>query len=148
MSHDAEAQREVTVDEYAILQAQQLPLILPMYRLTATEYDVWNTLLGHMQHGGTVPLGRGDIATRLNIDAGSVSRALKRLRDLGLIWQLSQRKYQVNPVIAFKGSPEEWVTAMDSLPEDVPPVPFPDHAVRPPRRTPRRQAPRLHPVSA
>ncbi|MEU5859119.1 helix-turn-helix domain-containing protein [Nocardiopsis dassonvillei] len=124
-----------TVEEYSFFQAQELALVLPLFRLSATEYDVWNTLLGHMVHGGRVPLSRADLAQRLNIKPEVVSRATGRLKDLGLIWRINRGLWQINPQIAFKGSATEWVEAINTIPEDVPEVPSPEYEVRPPRRT-------------
>ncbi|QKW32486.1 helix-turn-helix domain-containing protein (plasmid) [Nocardiopsis flavescens] len=136
-----------TVEEYSFFQAQELALVLPLFRLSATEYDVWNTLLGHMVHGGQVPLSRADVAQRLNIKPEVVSRATGRLKELGLIWRINLGLWQINPRIAFKGTAEEWVHAIDTIPDDVPAVPFPDHTVRPPRRSTTGK-PRLRSVSA
>lgn len=131
---------DIDVEDYAFRQAQQLALVMPLYRLTTTQYDVWNTLLGFMEHGGVVPIGMKDIATRLNIATPNVSNALARLRTLGLVWRLTPEAWQINPHIAFKGSVEEWNEAMARIPEDVPEVPMPDHKVRPPRRKPNLSA--------
>ena len=127
----------VSVEEYSIFMAQELARVMPLYRLSATQRDVWDTLLGHMQHGGQVPLTRDQIAHRLDIHPNSVSRAMGRLRELGLIWRINLGLWQINPVIAFKGSDEEWAEAINSMPTDVPEVPFPAYHVRPPRRAKR-----------
>ncbi|MFW5420877.1 winged helix-turn-helix domain-containing protein [Nocardiopsis sp. CNT-189] len=115
-------------------QSQALAWVLPLYRLTTTEHDVWNTMLGRMEDGGRVPLSRADIALRLNTAPTNISPALSRLQELGLLWKVSADLWQINPNVAFKGTTEEWQEALDSVPAEVPPVPMPDHDVRPPRR--------------
>ncbi|PWV44617.1 helix-turn-helix domain-containing protein [Nocardiopsis sp. L17-MgMaSL7] len=136
----------ITVEEYSFFQAQELALVLPLFRLSATEYDVWNTLLGHMAHGGRVPLSRADLAQRLNIKPEVVSRATGRLRELGLIWRLNRSLWQINPQIAFKGTAAEWTEAINTTPDDVPEIPLPDYKVRPPRRTITARHRHLEPV--
>lgn len=128
----------VAVEEFSYFTAQELAAALPMYRLTATQYDVWNTMLGSMERGGRVYLTLDDIAERLGAHAPNISTALTVLRERGLLWREGAGTYRVNPRVAFKGTVNEWNEALESIPAGVPEVVLPRYKRRPPRASKRR----------
>jgi predicted transcriptional regulator len=128
-----EAPQTVAVEDFSYYTAQELARALPMYRLTAAQYDVWNVLLGRMERGGRVYMTQDDIAEYLGTDKANISPALKVLREKGLVWMESRAVYRINPRIAFKGSVTEWNDAMEDVPPDVPEVLIPKYRRRPPR---------------
>ncbi|MDH6107842.1 putative transcriptional regulator [Kitasatospora sp. MAP12-15] len=119
--------------EGSVLTAQDLSRALPLYRLTTLQYDVWHTVLGEMTDGGYVTLTLEEIADRLGTAKSNISPAMGRLAELGLIWRVSNGLHRINPRIAFKGSQEEWIEALDEVPADVPEVVLPSYRRRPPR---------------
>ncbi|MFJ8443985.1 replication/maintenance protein RepL [Kitasatospora griseola] len=119
--------------EGSVFTAQDLSRALPLYRLTTLQYDVWHTVLGEMTDGGFVTLTLDDIADRLATSKSNISPALNRLAELGLLWRISNGLYRINPRIAFKGSQEEWIEALEEVPADVPEVVLPSYRRRPPR---------------
>lgn len=121
--------------ESSVFTAQDLSRALPLYRLTTLQYDVWHTVLGEMTNGGYVALTLEDIAERLATNKSNISPALSRLAEFGLLWRISNGLYRINPRIAFKGSREEWVQALNEVPADVPEVVLPSYRRRPPRAT-------------
>lgn len=133
VSVEESAAQPVSVEDFSYYTAQELARAMPMYRLTATQYDVWNVLLGEMRRGGRVHLRQEDIAERLGIDKANVSPALTGLRGKGLCWMEARGVYRINPRVAFKGSVREWNEAMDEVPPDVPEVVLPTYRRRPPR---------------
>lgn len=128
-----EVTTEVTVEDYSYFTAQELAAALPMYRLTATQYDVWNTLLGAMQRGGWVPLTLEEISDRLGAYPSNISPALSVLRDRGLVWKEGAGLWRINPQVAFRGTIEEWNEALATIPDSVPEVLIPQYKRRPPR---------------
>lgn len=130
--------QNVAVEDFSYFTAQQLAAALPMYRLTAAQYDVWHTMLGAMERGGWVRLTLEEIAARLGAHAPNISTALSVLREHGLLWREGVGCYRVNPRVAFKGSVEEWNEALASIPADVPEVVIPQYTRRPPRAGRRR----------
>lgn len=131
------AEETVTLEDFAFFTAQQLAAAMPMFRLTAMQYDVWNVLLGAMQRGNRVFMTLDDMADRLGAQKPNISPALTVLRQRGLVWREAPGIYRVNPRVAFKGSVEEWNEAMAEVPDDVPDVVLPQYKRRPPR-APRR----------
>jgi biotin operon repressor len=120
----------VSVEDFTILIAKDLALALPMYRLTALQYDVWHT----MQRGtGQTLVTLAELAHRLGTTKTNVSPAVAALRERGLLWRKHNGQYQISPRIAFKGSVEEWNAALDALPPDAPEVVLPAYDRRPPR---------------
>jgi predicted transcriptional regulator len=128
-----EAAAAVSVEDFSYYTAQELARALPMYRLTASQYDTWNTLLAHMERGGRVYMRQEDIAEYLGTNKANVSPALTVLREKGLCWMESPGVYRINPRIAFKGTVNEWNEAMDDVPPEVPEVLIPKYRRRPPR---------------
>ncbi|MGW8527010.1 hypothetical protein [Nocardiopsis sp. NPDC055824] len=126
-----------SVGEYGYFTSSELTLVMPMYRLSSTQRDVWDTILGWMEPGGLVRRGRQDIADRLGIHPNTVSSALSRLIELRLLWRKGQRLFQVNPHAAYKsktGDPEEWLRAVADLSGEAPSLFAPTYTRRPPRR--------------
>lgn len=130
-----ETTHTVTVEDYAYFTVQELAAVLPMYRLTSMQYDVWNVMLGEMGRGGWVHITLDDIADRLGTQKPNISPALTVLRERGLCWREAPGIYRINPRVAFKGNVEEWNVAMASVPPDVPEVLMPQYKRRPPRAT-------------
>ncbi|MFF9265763.1 replication/maintenance protein RepL [Streptomyces longwoodensis] len=133
MTASAEEMQTVSVEDFSYFTAQELARALPMFRLTASQYDVWNTLLGEMGRGGRVVMTQDEIADRLGTNKANISPALTVLRERGLCWRESPGVYRINPRIAFKGTVDEWNEAMDDVPADVPEVVLPKYRRRPPR---------------
>jgi len=108
---------------------------LPYYGLSATDYDVWHTLLGNQVPGGIVPLTQRQIAERLGIDKKEVGTSVRRLMGWGFVYAPKRGVYRINPRVAFYGRSGSQEEALAELPRDVPHIQPPDHKVRPPRRT-------------
>ncbi|MEU0238561.1 MarR family transcriptional regulator [Nocardiopsis sp. NPDC006198] len=129
----------VTIEEYELHTAQSLYRTLVLARLTPTQADVWNTMLSSITSGTRINMSQQEIAEFLQVDAGYVSRAARRLKELGLIWRPtgSGVTWHVNVRLAFKGPVEEWVDQINEAPDEVPQLQVPDYRVRPPRRSGR-----------
>jgi len=133
-----QAPDSVLVEDFSFFMARGLSAALPMYRLTATQYDVLHLALANMERGGLVAMTLEEIAERLGTQAPNVSVALAVLRERGLLWREGPGRHRINPHIAFRGSVDEWNAALASIPADVPEVVIPDYRRRPPRPGRRR----------
>lgn len=107
---------------------------LPYLGLSATQYDIWHTLLGVQHRGGVITMSQGQIAEKLGTDRKEVGDALRCFARWGLIWRQRKGRYRINPRIAFYGKSQEQEAALADMPPDVPPITLPDVRVRPPRR--------------
>lgn len=131
--NEEDTTQERTIDDYEIHIAHDFVAALPMYRLSTNQYDIFWAMVGMMKRGGHVEATLADIGDRLNIAETNVSQALKRLRELGMLWRVQPGLYRINPMIGYKGPPAEWIQAMEELPEDAPMVQVPQYKRRPPR---------------
>ncbi|MFE3455905.1 MarR family transcriptional regulator [Nocardiopsis aegyptia] len=128
----------MTIDEYELHTAQGLYRILALARLTSTQSDVWNTMLASITLGTRVNVSQQEIAAFLQIDASYVSRAARRLKEIGLIWRPpgSGFTWHANVRMVYKGTTEEWIEQINQADDDeVPQVHVPAYKVRPPRRS-------------
>ena len=76
--------------------------------LTQTEYRVRDMLLGSIGLGNWAIVNQAEIARRIRVNRADVSKAIKRLRELGSVLQGGQlgrnNQYRISPAFCFKGS--------------------------------------------
>lgn len=131
----------MTIDDYELHTAQVLYRILALARLTPTQSDVWNSMLFSITDGTRVNVSQKEIADFLKVDTAYISRATRRLKELGLIWRPpgSGFTWHVNVRLAYKGPTDEWISRINQADDDqVPQVDVPAYTVRPPRRSDSR----------
>ncbi|WP_285739363.1 hypothetical protein [Kitasatospora phosalacinea] len=119
------------------MASKELSAKLPFIGLTATEYDVWHTMLGAQLKGGIVPITVIKLGERLGIGRKEAGEALARFLDMGFMWLERRGRYRINPRIAFWGSSAEQQRALALMPDSIPEIRLPEGEVRPPRRTRR-----------
>ncbi|WP_344556871.1 hypothetical protein [Kitasatospora saccharophila] len=68
------------------MASKELSAKLPFIGLTATEYDVWHTVLGAQLKGGIVPITVIKLGERLGIGRKEAGEALARFLEMGFIW--------------------------------------------------------------
>lgn len=112
----------------------QFQRMLPMYGLTATERDVWDTMVGNQKVGGLVLLSQQEIADTLGIARQHVQAAIKKLSGHHFLWMKKRGVYQIHPMIAFYGSAEEQEAAIAEYGDDLPVIELPAMQKRPARR--------------
>lgn len=130
----------MTIEDYELHTAQDLYRVLVLARLTSTQNDVWHTMLTSISSGTRVNASQQEIADFLQIDASYVSRAARRLKEIGLIWRPpgSGFTWHVNVRMVYKGTTEEWIERINDADDaEVPQVDVPTYKVRPPRRSDR-----------
>lgn len=78
------------------------------YPLTQTEYRVRDWLIGEIGIGNYVFINQSEVGRRLKIDRSHVSKAIKRLVNLGILLKGPKNgksnTYMVNPAFCFSGS--------------------------------------------
>lgn len=78
---------------------------------------------------GLVPLERLDVADHIRVGEGTVSRATRKLTDLGLLWRVDNEHLKINPHLAFRGETREaWASAIhafDTVSTDEPALQIP-----------------------
>lgn len=129
-----------------MMMSLQFQAMLPMYGLTSTERDVWDTMVGHQQIGGIVLLTQADISNRLGIARQHVQTAIKKLTSHKFMWMVKRGVYQIHPQIAFYGSAEEQEASIASCIHqlgELPTIEIPQVSKRPARRS---RKPRLKAV--
>lgn len=115
--------RNALVDEY-----------LPNARLGATARDVLDIMSARQEPGGLVRVKQEEVAVRLNISQGSVSKAIGRLKDAGLLAPRSkQGQYQIHPLFAGYSSREHMLTVLADPDTEVWELAFPADDIRPAR---------------
>jgi hypothetical protein len=119
------------------MASKELSARLPFIGLTATEYDVWHTVLGDQLRGGIVPITVTKLGERLGIGRKEAGEALARFLDMGFMWLERRGRYRINPRIAFWGTSAEQQRALALMPDSIPEIRLPKGDVRPPRRTRR-----------
>lgn len=119
------------------MASKELSAKLPFIGLTATEYDVWHTMLGAQLKGGIVPITVIKLAERLGIGRKEAGEALTRFLGMGFMWLEKRGRYRINPRIAFWGSSADQQRALAMMPDSIPEITLPEGDVRPPRRTRR-----------
>ncbi|BDT39515.1 MarR family transcriptional regulator [Streptomyces yaizuensis] len=108
---------------------------LPNARLRGTARDVFDVLTARQEPGGHVRIYQGDIAERLNITKGAVSRAMSDLRDLGLIHPRTKQGYVlIHPLFAGYESVAHMVNHLDDPATEVWALRFPVGDMQRPRR--------------
>ena len=76
--------------------------------LTQTEYRVRDMLLGSIGLGNWAIVNQAEIARRIRVNRADVSKAIKRLIELGIVIQGGKvgrnNQYMISPAFCFKGS--------------------------------------------
>ncbi|GAA2464107.1 helix-turn-helix transcriptional regulator [Streptomyces mauvecolor] len=108
--------------------------VLPNARLSPTARDVFDVLTARQEPGGLVRIRQQELAKRLGIAQGHVSRAIGQLRDKGLI-EGRQRHGSVliHPLLAGYESLAHMVNHLQDPATFVWPLNFPTGDIRPPR---------------
>ncbi|WP_371484880.1 hypothetical protein [Kitasatospora sp. NBC_00315] len=119
------------------MASKELSAKLPFIGLTATEYDVWHTMLGAQLKGGIVLTTVIKLGERLGIGRKEAGEALAKFLGMGFMWLEKRGRYRINPRIAFWGSSAEQQRALALMPDSIPEIRLPEGEVRPPRRTRR-----------
>lgn len=115
--------RNALVDEY-----------LPNARLGATARDVLDIMSARQEPGGLVRVKQEEVALRLNISQGSVSKAIGKLKDAGLLAPRSkQGQYQIHPLFAGYSSREHMLQVLADPDTVVWELTFPADDIRPSR---------------
>lgn len=86
--------------------------------LTRTEEKVLNTILAN--YTATEPYARmtvSEIAGYIGVARQNAHATVKRLLERGFLYRISQTAWAVNPHYGFRGSREEWQTAIDTAKE-------------------------------
>lgn len=111
---------------------------LPNARLGATARDVLDILGARQEPGGLVRVRQEEIALRLNISQGSVSKAIAKLKDAGLLApRTRQGQYQIHPLFAGYRSEEHMYAVLQDPATEVWELDFPADDIRP-SRDPRK----------
>lgn len=97
-----------TINEYALLFATNLDLIIEKYDLNKSEIRVVLKLIQYMYFGNLLAFSNNKLAKDLNTDKGYISRILKKLKKTELIVETDGNLY-FNPHIACKGGLDERV---------------------------------------
>ncbi|MFD9593121.1 hypothetical protein ACFWA9_10225 [Kitasatospora sp. NPDC059973] len=119
------------------MASKELSAKLPFLGITATEYDVWHTMLGEQLKGGIVPITVTKLGERLGIGRKEAGEALTKFLDMGFMWLERRGRYRINPRIAFWGTSYDQQRALALMPDSIPEIRLPEGNVRPPRRTRR-----------
>ncbi|MGW7261777.1 helix-turn-helix transcriptional regulator [Streptomyces sp. NPDC054834] len=91
--------------------------ILPNARLSRTARDVFDILTARQEPGGTVRIRQDEIAARLGVTQASVSRAMSRLKDKGIIeGRQRQGTILIHPLLAGYQSPAHMINHIHDPP--------------------------------
>jgi CRP-like cAMP-binding protein len=94
-------------------------------RLSGTEYALLYVLTGKQNRGGLITMTQKMLAERLRTGRTDVSRILKKFRRWGLVIQIGNGAYRINPRVAFYGTSEEQEAVLSELDEDLPTLNLP-----------------------
>lgn len=86
--------------------------------LTRTEEKVLNTILAN--YTAVEPYARmtiADLAGHIGVARQNTYATVKKLIDRGFLYKISATAWAVNPHYGFRGSREEWQTAIDTAKE-------------------------------
>ncbi|GAB3214247.1 hypothetical protein GCM10027294_53050 [Marinactinospora endophytica] len=126
--------RTETVGTRTFRMRQGFARSVPAHRFTTTQSAILFAMIGRAEHGNLVPMLVKEIAEAVGAQPQNVSKAMRALKDRGLIWMVSTGMWRISPYVGFVGSDEEWYEAFHSIPDDVPPVVDLDYKRPPPRR--------------
>ncbi len=101
---------------------------LAKLKLTPTETAVFFSLLGRLEFENWVRVSQKTIAKELDLQPPNVSRAMRKLAELGVILKeidpSDERRtiYRLNPSLGWRGEPKEWIEcAVSRDDEPIPP---------------------------
>ena len=96
------------VADYRPIRLEPRLVGLALARLTSTQSDVWNTMLASITAGTRVNVSQQEIAAFLQINASYVSRAARRLKEIGLVYrEVMGRHYPAMTAVQVAGLVED-----------------------------------------
>lgn len=102
-----------------------MSLYLGKLRLSGAEYALLHVLTGSQARGGLIEMTQKEIAKKVRTGRSDVSRTLKKFRGWGLVIQVGNGLYRINPRVAFYGTSEEQEAVLSELYEDLPELRLP-----------------------